>query len=94
MAAEDTQLALNDSDRARLEGAEGSALRLAMGVVVGVIVRAGEILGAERLIDVGFAHIDDVPALLFQFGEYGGSSGSDSLPGRPGQSRAAAPGLH
>ena len=54
MAAEVPQLALSESDRARLEGAEGPALRLAMSL----IVRAGEILGAERLIDVSFAHID------------------------------------
>ena len=51
MAAEVPQLALSESDRARLEGAEGPALRLAMSL----IVRAGEILGAERLIDVSFA---------------------------------------
>ena len=49
-----TQLELSDRDRARLEGAEGPALQLAMRL----IVRAGENLGAERLIDVGFAHID------------------------------------
>lgn len=54
MAAEVPQLALSESDRARLEGAEGPALSLAMSL----IVRAGEILGAERLIDVSFAHID------------------------------------
>ena len=53
-AAEGVRLALSESDRARLEGAEGPALRLAMSL----IVRAGEILGAERLIDVSFAHID------------------------------------
>ena len=53
-AAEGRGLALSDRDRARLEGAEGPALSLAMKL----IVRSGEILGAERLIDVGFAHID------------------------------------
>lgn len=53
-ASEPGALALGDRDRARLAGAEGPALRLAMGLVV----RAGEIHGAERLIDIGFAHID------------------------------------
>jgi len=54
MAATGTPLDLSDRDRARLEGAEGPALGLAMRL----IVRAGEILGARRLIDIGFAHID------------------------------------
>ena len=38
------RLELSDADRARLEGAEGPALRLAMGI----IVRAGEVLGRFR----------------------------------------------
>jgi len=54
VTAAGTQLELSDRDRVRLAGAEGPALRLAMNL----IVRAGEILGAERLIDVSFAHID------------------------------------
>ena len=54
MAAKGQRLALSDRDRSWLQGAEGPALRLAMDV----LVRAGEILGAERLIDVSFAHID------------------------------------
>lgn len=53
-ASERRPLELSESDRSRLKGAEGPALRLAMRL----IVCAGEILGAERLIDVSFAHID------------------------------------
>jgi predicted aconitase len=45
---------LDDRDRARLEGAEGEAMRLAMEVVL----RAAEISGATRLQDICFAHID------------------------------------
>ena len=54
MAATGTPLDLSDRDRARLEGAEGPALRFTMALVV----RAGETLGASRLVDACFAHID------------------------------------
>ncbi|MFQ5565992.1 MAG: aconitase X [Paracoccaceae bacterium] len=47
-------LHLTEVDRARLDGAEGEAMQFAMQVVV----RAARIMGAPRLIDAGFAHID------------------------------------
>jgi predicted aconitase len=45
---------LDDGDRALLDGARGPAMQLAMRLVL----RAAEIMGAERLIPVTFAHID------------------------------------
>ena len=47
-------LHLTDADRALLDGSKGEALQFAMEVVV----RAARIMGAPRLIDAGFAHID------------------------------------
>lgn len=47
-------LALDDRDRALVAGAEGKAMQLAMRIVI----RAAEIMGAERLVPVSFAHID------------------------------------
>lgn len=47
-------LVLEERDRALLEGAEGEAMQLAMRVVS----RAAGIMGAERLIEVSFVHID------------------------------------
>ncbi len=47
-------LALDDGDRALLDGARGPAMQLAMRL----LVRAAEIMGAPRLIPIGFAHID------------------------------------
>ncbi|WP_375386122.1 aconitase X [uncultured Microbacterium sp.] len=47
-------LTLDARDEAMLGGAEGGAAALAMRVVV----RLGEILGAEKLIDISSAHID------------------------------------
>ncbi|MBC8036117.1 MAG: DUF521 domain-containing protein, partial [Rhizobiales bacterium] len=45
---------LDTIDSARLAGSEGKAMQLAMGL----LVRAAEIMGAPRLIPIGFAHID------------------------------------
>jgi predicted aconitase len=45
---------LDERDRGLLDGAEGEAMALAMGVVL----RAAEISGATRLQDISFAHID------------------------------------
>jgi predicted aconitase len=45
---------LSEWDRACLSGTEGEAAALAMKI----LVRMGEISGAERMIDVGSAHID------------------------------------
>jgi predicted aconitase len=47
-------LHLTEVGRARLDPAEGEALQFAMQVVV----RAARIMGAPRLIDAGFAHIE------------------------------------
>ena len=47
-------LQLDDRAKAGLKGADGSALQLAFGLVV----KAAEIMGAERLIPVSFAHLD------------------------------------
>ena len=47
-------LALDETDLARLAGADGKAMQLAMRLVV----KAAAIMGAERLIPIGFAHID------------------------------------
>jgi predicted aconitase len=47
-------LDLTETDTALLDGASGEALQFAMQVVV----RAAKIMGAPRLIDAGFAHID------------------------------------
>jgi len=47
-------LHLTKTDTALLEGEQGEALQFAMQVVV----RAARIMGAPRLIDAGFAHID------------------------------------
>ncbi|CAN5375325.1 aconitase X catalytic domain-containing protein [soil metagenome] len=47
-------LILENQDRARLAGGEGPAMQLAMRL----IVQAAAIMGAERLIPIGFAHID------------------------------------
>lgn len=47
-------LALDDRDRACLDGAHGPAMRLAMRLVL----KAAGILGARELIPVSFAHID------------------------------------
>lgn len=47
-------LDLGERDRALLAGAEGAALQFAMEIVV----RAARIMGAPRLVDVTFAHID------------------------------------
>ncbi len=47
-------LHLTEVDGALLDRAEGEALHFAMQVVV----RAARIMGAPRLIDAGFAHID------------------------------------
>jgi predicted aconitase len=47
-------LHLTESDQALLDGAEGEALQFAMQVAV----RAARIMGAPRLIDASFAHID------------------------------------
>jgi predicted aconitase len=47
-------IALDDKDRAFLEGASGPAMQLAMRLVL----RAAEVLGARSLIPVTFAHID------------------------------------
>jgi predicted aconitase len=47
-------VALDEEDRACLEGARGPALRFA----VQLVLRAAEIMGASRLILVTFAHID------------------------------------
>lgn len=43
-----------DQTRAQLEGAQGKAMQLAARLVV----RAAEIMGAERLIPISFAHLD------------------------------------
>ena len=51
---EATVMQLDDRDRALLDGAEGAAMALAMGVVL----RAAEISMATRLQDISFAHID------------------------------------
>jgi hypothetical protein len=45
---------LEDADRAKLGGAEGPAMKLAMQLVV----KAAEILGAEALVPISFAHLD------------------------------------
>lgn len=45
---------LPDQTRAQLDGAEGKAMQLAARLVV----RAAEIMGAERLIPIAFAHLD------------------------------------
>jgi predicted aconitase len=47
-------VALDDLDRRRLAGAEGDVMQFAMRVVL----RAAEIMGAERLVPVTFAHLD------------------------------------
>ena len=47
-------LDLTETDTALLDGASSEALQFAMQVVV----RAAKIMGAPRLIDAGFAHID------------------------------------
>jgi predicted aconitase len=47
-------LALDDRAQARLQGAEGKAMQLAMGIVV----KAARIMGADRLIPISFAHVD------------------------------------
>ena len=47
-------LDLDAAERGMLEGADGKAMQLAMGLVV----KAARIMGAERLIAIGFAHID------------------------------------
>lgn len=47
-------IALDDSDRARLEGAEGPAFALAMRLVLA----AADILEARSLVPISFAHID------------------------------------
>ena len=52
--SETSALQLDDRDRALLDGAEGEAMALAMGVVL----RAAEISRATRLQDISFAHID------------------------------------
>lgn len=49
-----TDIALDDRDRAHLDGANGPALQLAMRLVLA----AADILGARSLIPVTFAHID------------------------------------
>lgn len=46
--------ALDDGERALLEGGQGPAMQLAMQLVV----KAARIMGAERLVPIGFAHID------------------------------------
>ena len=45
---------LDDRDRALLDGAHGPAMRLAMRL----IMQASEIIGAERLVPISFAHVD------------------------------------
>ncbi|MFO1133475.1 MAG: aconitase X catalytic domain-containing protein [Hyphomicrobiales bacterium] len=45
---------LPDRTRAQLDGAQGKAMQLAARLVV----RAAEIMGAERLIPISFAHVD------------------------------------
>lgn len=47
-------LELDDEDRDLLSGGQGKAMRLA----VRLLVQAAEIMGAPRLIPIGFAHID------------------------------------
>lgn len=47
-------IALDDRERALLEGAEGPAMQLA----VRLVLKAAEIMGAETLVPVTFAHID------------------------------------
>lgn len=47
-------LSLDDEARAHLAGGNGKAMQLAMGLVV----KAAEIMGAQRLIPIRFAHID------------------------------------
>jgi predicted aconitase len=47
-------IALDDTDRAFLDGANGPAMQLAMRLVL----RAAEILGARSFVPVSFAHID------------------------------------
>jgi len=49
-----TGIALDDRDRACLDGANGAAMQLAMRLVLA----AAEILGARSLVSVSFAHID------------------------------------
>jgi len=73
-------LALTNGDRALLEGDRGEAAALAMRIVV----RMGEIQGAERLLDVSSAHIDG--------GLYHGQAGLD-FAGRlvAGGARVAVP---
>jgi predicted aconitase len=50
----DTNLQLNPHDRHLLDGGDGQAMQFAMELVV----KAARVMGAERLIDVSFAHID------------------------------------
>ncbi|MGI9372004.1 MAG: aconitase X [Hyphomicrobiales bacterium] len=47
-------LALSAEDRARLSGEQGEVLAFAMDM----LVRAGEVLGADKFIDASFAHLD------------------------------------
>lgn len=47
-------LRLEDRDQALLDGAQGVGMQLAMRLVV----NAANIMGAERLIPIGFAHVD------------------------------------
>lgn len=47
-------MTLDASDRALLEGAEGPAMKLAMQLVA----KAADILGAEELVPISFAHLD------------------------------------
>lgn len=47
-------IALDDRERAFLDGAHGPAMQLAMRLVL----RAGEVMGARSLIPISFAHID------------------------------------
>lgn len=49
-----TPLDLSDSDRASLAGERGAVLQFAAQMVV----RAGELMGAQNLIDVSFVHVD------------------------------------
>ena len=52
--AQKTKLELSDRDRAFLSGEAGECLRFAAQMVV----KAAEIMGAKRLIDVSFVHVD------------------------------------
>ena len=74
-------LALDDGDRALLDGARGPAMQLAMRL----LVRAAEIMGAPRLIPIGFAHIDSC--------FYVGKAHVDfaAIPSRPTAPRLAVP---